>query len=100
MHRPIRRFAHAAAAAALLCAAAVPASEERTDVDDAPSAEQMAVDLVVLRPLGLAGTVIGTAVFIVALPFNALTLNFKDPARRLILEPAEYTFVRELGDIE
>jgi hypothetical protein len=51
-------------------------------------------------PLGLAGTVIGTAIFIVALPINALTLNFKEPARRLILEPAEYTFVRELGDLE
>jgi hypothetical protein len=99
MRRPIRCIAHAAAAAALLCAAAAPASEG-PDVDDAPTAEQMAVDLVVMRPLGLAGTVIGTAIFIVALPINALTLNFKEPARRLILEPAEYTFVRELGDLE
>ena len=31
---------------------------------------------------------------------NALTLNFSDPARRLILEPAKYTFVRPLGDLE
>ena len=54
----------------------------------------------VVRPLSLAGTVLGTAIFIVALPFNALTLNFKDPARRLILEPAKYTFVRPLGDLD
>ena len=48
----------------------------------------------------VVGSVIGTGVFIVALPFNALTLNFKDPARRLILEPAQYTFTRKLGDLE
>ena len=105
MRRPHRSLAHALAAAALLCAAAAPAEEaslaEATmELDDAPTAEQMALDLVLVRPLSLAGTLIGTAVFIVALPINALTLNFKDPARRLILEPAEYTFVRELGDLD
>ena len=114
MRRPIRFVAHAAAAAALLCAAAVPAAEpedvadvevapvvEATmELDAAPTAEQMALDLVLVRPLSLAGTVIGAAVFVVALPFNALTLNFKDPARRLVVEPAKYTFVRKLGDLE
>ncbi|MGH8482707.1 MAG: hypothetical protein ACRES8_09615 [Nevskiaceae bacterium] len=102
MRRPIRFITHAAAAAALLCAAAAPAStgEATMELDTAPTGEQMALDLVLVRPLSLAGTVIGTAIFVVALPFNALTLNFKDPARRLILEPAKYTFVRKLGDLE
>lgn len=106
MRRPAQRFAHALAAAALLCAAAASAAEEPSlaeatmELDDAPTAEQMALDLVLVRPLSLAGTVIGIGVFVVALPFNALTLNFKDPARRLVLEPAKYTFVRELGDLD
>ena len=100
--RPIRRLAHAFAAAALLCAAAAPADEATVEleVDTAPTAEQMAADLIVMRPLSLVGTVLGTGIFIVALPFNALTLNFADPARRLILEPAKYTFVRPLGEID
>lgn len=106
MRRPIRRFTHVLAACALLCAAAAPAADDAAyagpvdEIDGAPTGEQMALDLIIVRPLSLAGTVLGTAVFIVALPFNALTLNFKDPARRLVLEPAKYTFVRKLGDLE
>ena len=100
MRRPIQVLSHAIAVAALAFCAAVPASEEPPEPDTAPTGEQMAVDLIVVRPLSLAGTVLGTAIYIVALPFNALTLNFKDPARRLILEPAKYTFVRPLGELE
>lgn len=99
--RSLRFLAHALAVVALVLGAAAPAHElGMDDIDDAPTAEQMTVDLIVMRPLSLAGTLLGTAVFIVALPINALTLNFADPARRLILEPAKYTFVRPLGDLE
>jgi len=101
MSHPFRFLAHAVAGAALLLGAQVQADESMNlEVDDAPSAEAMALDLFISRPLSLVGTVLGTAVFIVALPFNALTLNFADPARRLIVEPAKYTFVRKLGDLE
>jgi ABC-type Fe3+ transport system permease subunit len=101
MHRPFRFTAHAVACATLVYCAAAPAEEMLDDdIDHAPSAEMMTIDLLVMRPLSLAGTVIGTAVFIVALPFNAITLNFADPARRLIVEPAEYTFTRKLGDLQ
>jgi len=100
MRRPIRFIAHAAACAALAFCAAASAYDPSMEPDDAPSGEAMTIDLIIMRPLGLASTLIGTAVFIVALPINALTLNFSDPARRLILEPAKYTFVRELGDLE
>jgi hypothetical protein len=100
MRRPIQMLSHALAIAALAFCAAAPASGDPFEPDTSPTGEQMAVDLVVVRPLSLVGTVLGTAVFIVALPFNALTLNFKDPARRLILEPAKYTFVRPLGELE
>jgi len=100
MRRPIRSVAHAAAAAALLAAAAAPASDAAFEMQDVPTGEQMALDLIIVRPLSLAGTVLGTAIFVVALPINALTLNFKEPARRLVLEPAQYTFVRRLGDLE
>ena len=101
MRRLARCIAHATAVAALVYGAAAPADDmDMDDVDDAPTAEQMALDLVLVRPLSLAGTVLGTAIFVVALPFNVITLNLSDPARRLILEPAQYTFTRELGDLD
>ncbi|MGQ0585914.1 MAG: hypothetical protein ACT4PK_01760 [Gammaproteobacteria bacterium] len=105
MRRPTRFIARAAAVAALAACASAGAFDDVGEqgnrvLDTAPTGEQMTLDLIVVRPLSLVGTVLGTAVFVVALPINALTLNFKDPARRLILEPAAYTFVRPLGDLD
>jgi len=59
----------------------------------------MLLDSFLLRPLMLVGTVAGTATFLVTLPFSALGGNVKESARTLVLEPAEYTFRRPLGDI-
>lgn len=99
MNRPLRSTV-LAAAAALAFSASAGANDREDDSRFAPSAESMALDLFLVRPLSLAGTLIGTAVFIVATPFNLITMNFSDPARRLVLEPAKYTFTRELGDLE
>jgi hypothetical protein len=104
--RAIRPVAHAVAAAALLCAAAVSADQTASEaeatiqIDDAPSGEQMGLDLLLVRPLSLVGTVIGIGVFVVSTPFCALAWNCVDPARRLVLEPAKYTFTRDLGDLD
>ena len=100
MRRPIQMLSHALAIAALAFCAAAPASEDPFEPDTAPTAEQMTVDLIVVRPLSLIGTVAGTAVYIVALPFNILTLNVVEPGRRLVVEPAKYTFTRDLGDLD
>lgn len=98
MRRLARPFA-AALAAALLSFSA-PSTAAESVVDDAPSAEAMVFDFFIMRPLSLVGTVAGTAVYIVALPFNLLTLNLAEPGRRLVVEPAKYTFVRDLGDLD
>ena len=42
------------------------------DLDNKITAEAMAADLLVVRPLGIVASVVGTAVFIVSLPFSAL----------------------------
>ena len=102
---PIKFIARAAAIAALAVCANAGAFDDVDEqgnriLDTAPTAEQMTLDLIVVRPLSLAGTVLGTAVYVVALPINLLTLNLVDPARRLIVEPAAYTFVRPLGDLD
>jgi hypothetical protein len=58
----------------------------------------MAADIVLLRPLGLAGTVLGTALFVVGLPFEAIAGDISGPAKRLVVQPAKFTFTRPLGD--
>lgn len=99
MHRKLTQtLVHIAAAAALAFGASAQAYDQV--IDDTPSAEAMAFDLFIARPLGLAGTVAGTAIYAVALPINLLTFNLADPARRLIIEPAKFTFVRDLGDLD
>lgn len=86
---------------ALTCVLASPVrAADESVIDDAPSAEAMTFDLFIMRPLSLVGTVVGTAIYIVALPFNLITLNLAEPGRRLVVEPAKYTFTRDLGDLE
>ena len=62
------------------------------------SAEQMFVDFLLLRPLGIAVTAFGTAMFIVSLPFSASGGNVKEAFLEMMVEPAKFTFARPLGD--
>ena len=66
-------------------------------VDENPSALAMVGDLVIARPVGLAATVIGTAVFLVTLPFSLLGGNAAEAGSTLVVGPAKTTFVRCLG---
>jgi hypothetical protein len=54
----------------------------------APSAEAMALDGLIYRPVLLAATVIGAATFLVTLPISALGGNVDEAAERLVAEPA------------
>ena len=58
------------------------------------------MDALLLRPLGLAATVLGTAAFIVTLPFSLPTRSADDAAQVLVVKPATYTFARPLGEVE
>ena len=64
---------------------------------DEPSAGAMAMDAVVARPFGLAITVVGTAIFVVSLPFSAMGGNVSEAADALVVGPARTTFTRCLG---
>ena len=61
------------------------------------TAEAMLVDVIVLRPFGIAATVLGAAVFVVSLPFTLPTRSVDQAAQRLVVDPAKFTFVRPLG---
>lgn len=63
-----------------------------------PSAGAMIADTVFARPLGLATTIAGSAVFVVSLPFSALGGNASTALQKLVKDPFVFTFRRPLGD--
>jgi len=71
-------------------------SASRTVTGD--RATDMAVDLVVVRPLGIVGAAIGTVGWVVALPFTLPTGSAGETAKEWIKDPIEYTFDRPLGN--
>lgn len=66
-------------------------------VQEDPSALAMVGDALIARPLGAIFTAVGTAVFLVTLPFTAAGGNVKQAGKELVVGPAEATFVRCLG---
>ncbi|WP_222105305.1 hypothetical protein [Denitromonas ohlonensis] len=84
--------------AAALAAAPVYAQEAGSVTGD--KATDMAVDLVVVRPLGFVGAVIGTVGFVLALPFTVPSGSVGETAEAWIGEPLEYTFNRPLGNFD
>jgi hypothetical protein len=72
-------------------------SEATEEVVQEVSAEAMIVDLFLLRPVGFAATIVGSAVWVLALPFTLPTKSNKKAAEKLVVEPAKYTFSRRLG---
>ncbi len=57
-------------------------------------------DIALVRPLSLAATILGTAGFIVALPFSIPSGSVNETAKVLIAEPFHYTFSRPIGEFE
>ena len=55
------------------------------------------VDILLVRPVSLVATVVGTAVFIVSLPFSIPSQSVGATAQTLVAEPFNYTFTRPIG---
>ena len=86
-----------------LCATSlVHAAEDSYTVKDRGdvSAEAIIADGLLLRPAGVAATIVGTLAFVVILPFSIPTKSVNKAAQKLIMDPVNYTFVRPLGQIE
>ncbi len=66
-------------------------------ITEEPSALAMTGDLLIARPLLLATTVVGSALYVVSLPFSLAGGNSMDAAETLVIGPAKATFVRCLG---
>jgi hypothetical protein len=63
-----------------------------------PTGGMMMWDALVMRPIGIVGTVLGSAVWLVSYPFAALGGNTDESTEALVQEPFEWTFQRPLGE--
>jgi hypothetical protein len=85
----------------ILCLAAVLAGQ--MNIASAAQADEgaaMIVDVVVARPACFAATVVGSAFFVVALPFALASKSVNRAAEALVVKPAKATFTRPLGDFD
>ena len=61
---------------------------------------KVAADTIIVRPVCFAATVVGASLFVLALPFAAISHSVKKTAHVLVVRPARATFTRHLGDME
>jgi hypothetical protein len=92
----------AAMGAALLLHVGLATADEYQDaLEGKPSAGAMAFDLVLVRPVGLVATVLGAGLFVLQLPLSMIQgTPPSDPAQKLVVEPAAFTFKRPLGAMD
>lgn len=74
----------------------VAAQEHLSDLDD--KGGYMIGDLVVMRPLGIAATAVGAVAYVLSLPFSLSGGNEPEARKKLMGDPANYTFNRPLGE--
>ncbi|MEH6388585.1 MULTISPECIES: multidrug transporter [Pseudomonas] len=86
--------------AGLLLAGSVAAADQsfgyKEEVNN-PGIFAMVGDLIIARPLLLGVTAVGTAAFVVSLPFTALAGNTAEAGQELVVRPGRETFMRCLG---
>jgi hypothetical protein len=60
----------------------------------------VAVDAIIVRPFCLVATVLGSAAFVVSLPWAVPSKSVHRAAKSLVVCPARTTFKRPLGDLD
>jgi len=91
------KFSRMLTAVTLSVALVAPQITVAQEVAEEPSALAMAGDALIARPFGVVFTVVGTALFLVTLPFTAAGGNVGEAGKELVVGPAKATFVRCLG---
>ena len=84
----------------IICAAAILSMGAKTASAASDDDLKVAADTLVVRPVCLAATIIGSGLFIISLPIAAISHSVKKTAHVLVVRPARATFTRHLGDME
>lgn len=84
--------------AVMLSVAAIPAGA--APIRQEPSSTAVVYDVLLLRPLGLVATTVGTALFIAGLPFTIPSQSVKVTADKLVAAPFNFTFRRPIGNMD
>lgn len=63
-------------------------------------ATDMAIDTLILRPLGIVSILTGTGLYLLSYPFASMTNSLDKTGEALVMEPYRYTFERPVGEIE
>ena len=87
------------AAGLILMLSAAPAAHAQQDTGGSRAKDVAAgaFDLLVLRPMGVAGMGAGLVFFVASAPFVAPSGNISETFDIFLYAPFEYTFVRPLG---
>jgi len=80
-----------------LCALTVLASATPAHADEDKTLPAI-MDVGLVRPGCLAATIGGSALFVLTLPFSAMSKSVKKSAHSLVVYPARATFKRPVGD--
>ncbi len=72
-------------------------AEEYFEAEE-PEGGEMIYDAVIIRPLGIIATAVGSVFFVLSLPFSAAGDNVDTASEELVKRPARYTFKRPLGE--
>ena len=89
MHTKLIKFVQMLALSICL---AVPATGWSRTVEETPSAMAMTGDAIFVRPVMLAGTILGAGVFLISSPFSALGGNLGEAWDVLVQGPFETTY--------
>jgi len=66
--------------------------------NDPVAHEWHVLDLLVARPLGICAGILGSGIFVAALPFTIPTGGVRDAADMFIVKPFQFSFVRQFPD--
>jgi len=80
-----------------VCAVTLLASASPARADDDKTLPSI-IDVGLVRPGCLAATIGGSALFVLALPFSAMSKSVKKSAHALVVYPAKATFTRPVGE--
>lgn len=87
--------------AALIFGGVIPTAFAQQYMDterEKPTGGMMMWDALVMRPIGIVGTAVGSVVWVISYPFAALGGNVDESTEALVQEPFDWTFQRPLGE--